>query len=233
MTCNNDPDLLAKAGDAATATGLAVAVGGFYSPVTGHGYIPNSSFVSRWGRLAGRFGAGLDAYDAYDRYQNGDTQGALISVAKTALGIAGVAASITPLGAVLIGVGYTALSIWQQYNDHKVCYPPEYPTYGGAPYVKSPLAIDLDGDGIATYAIHNRGVYFDIDADGFAETTGWLNNKDAFLILDRNKNGKIDDASELFGDSNKAINGFEIKVIIDNRFNQKLIINDDLFVQSA
>ena len=50
MTCNKDPDLYAKAGDAATATGLAVAVGEVYSPATGHGYIPESSFVHRWGK---------------------------------------------------------------------------------------------------------------------------------------------------------------------------------------
>ena len=100
----------------------------------------------------------------------------------------------------------------------------EEPGYGNAPYVKSPLAIDLDGDGIATYAIKN-GVYFDIDSDGFAEKTAWLNAKDAFLAIDRNKNGVIDDASELFGDLT-AENGFEALKAMDSNGDGVIDAND-------
>ena len=101
----------------------------------------------------------------------------------------------------------------------------ETPKKEDAEKVKSPLAIDLDGDGIATYAIKN-GVYFDIDSDGFAEKTAWLNAKDAFLAIDRNKNGIIDDASELFGDSDKAVNGFEALKALDSNGDGVIDAND-------
>ncbi|WP_414638234.1 DUF736 family protein [Azospirillum sp.] len=39
-----------------------------------------------------------------------------------------------------------------------------------------------------------------VDADGTAERTGWVSGGDGFLVLNRNGNGVINDASELFSE---------------------------------
>lgn len=47
-----------------------------------------------------------------------------------------------------------------------------------------------------------EGVFFDIDADGAVERVAWpeAGSETAFLVMDRNGNGRIDDATELFGE---------------------------------
>ncbi|WP_297945168.1 calcium-binding protein, partial [uncultured Campylobacter sp.] len=54
----------------------------------------------------------------------------------------------------------------------------------------------------------NGAINFDHDLNGFAEATGWIGKNEAFLALDKNGNGVIDNASELFGDGS-SMNGFE------------------------
>jgi hypothetical protein len=63
----------------------------------------------------------------------------------------------------------------------------------------SPIVIDLDFDGINTIDIKNSGIYFDVTGDGIKERTGWLSGGDAFVVIDANNNGKIDDVNEMFG----------------------------------
>lgn len=65
----------------------------------------------------------------------------------------------------------------------------------------SPIVINLDRQGF-TFTAAGAGVDFDIDADGHAERMAWIDpaSEDAFLVLDRNGNGVVDDGRELFGE---------------------------------
>jgi len=63
----------------------------------------------------------------------------------------------------------------------------------------TPIAIDLNGDGIHTIARADFAGSFDLLGTGNAIQSGWLAADDAFLAIDLNGNGKIDDIGELFG----------------------------------
>jgi len=63
----------------------------------------------------------------------------------------------------------------------------------------TPIAIDLNGDGIHTIARADAQGSFDLLGNGHAIQSGWLSGQDGFLAVDANGNGKIDDIHELFG----------------------------------
>jgi hypothetical protein len=70
-----------------------------------------------------------------------------------------------------------------------------------------PLVLDVDGDGIELTGV-DFGVRFDIAVTGQDAVTSFATGGDAFLAMDRNGNGRIDDGRELFGDQNGASDGF-------------------------
>lgn len=77
---------------------------------------------------------------------------------------------------------------------------PECPT--------SPVLVDLDDDGFHLTSLDDA-VAFDIDGDGSLETISWtaLGARDAFVVFDRNRNGRIDDGTELFGTATPLADG--------------------------
>jgi hypothetical protein len=83
----------------------------------------------------------------------------------------------------------------------------------------SPIIIDTARDGYKLTSVED-GVAFDLDGNGTLEQIAWTraDSDDAFLALDRNGNGRIDDGTELFGNYTPAYadrrqprtpNGFE------------------------
>ena len=90
-------------------------------------------------------------------------------------------------------------------NDSK-----DYDKAGEAQPPRDPLIIDFGAEGIELKSLQH-GVNFDLDNNGFAEKTAWIGKEDAFLALDRNGNGKIDNGGELFGDQVMLENGKKSK----------------------
>lgn len=66
-----------------------------------------------------------------------------------------------------------------------------------------PLVINLNDDVVG---LSDQKFFFDLDCDGTEEEISTLESGNAFLALDHNNDGKINDGSELFG--TKSGNGF-------------------------
>ena len=47
---------------------------------------------------------------------------------------------------------------------------------------------DLDGDGVELVSVENSTVQFDLDEDGIAEKSGWVQADDGMLALGRDGN---------------------------------------------
>ena len=60
----------------------------------------------------------------------------------------------------------------------------------------APVILDLDGRGITTTSLTASGVRYDLDGDGLADQTSWIGATEAFLFLDRDKNGTVTNAAE-------------------------------------
>jgi hypothetical protein len=92
--------------------------------------------------------------------------------------------------------------------DNQCGYIPEYSWC-------SPIVLDLHGNGFH-FSGPDLPVWFDIDADAVEESICWTTGRsdDAFLAWDRNRNGVINDGSELFGDSTPFLNGLTARGIM-------------------
>jgi hypothetical protein len=112
----------------------------------------------------------------------------------------------------------------------------EIPQCGGGPYEDcSPIVINFEGEYELTGA--DAPVWFDINAIGTPVLIGWTaaGSDEAFLWLDRNGNGTVDDGAELFGTATRlangdlAANGFEALLEIDSNDDSMIDSRDDVW----
>ena len=64
------------------------------------------------------------------------------------------------------------------------------------------IVLDLGGDGVPVGTREQGlGVLLDVDDDGFAEHTAWINPRDGVLVIDWNGDGRIEGGHEMFSDA--------------------------------
>ena len=155
-----------------------------------------------------------------------------------------------------LGMGASAFGFAGARGDYHSCSPkdpgspnpPEPPTLGGlippegppdiapASQAASPLIIDMVRNGIKTISI-DKGIFFDLDNNLFAENTGWVGQGDALLVWDRDGNGIIDSGNELFGNNtllangSKAANGFAALAELDSNNDKVFDENDEAWAK--
>ncbi len=61
----------------------------------------------------------------------------------------------------------------------------------------APVVLDLDGDGIELVERKKSQAVFDYKGDNIGDDTGWVSGDDGFLVIDRDNDGVITEASEL------------------------------------
>lgn len=97
---------------------------------------------------------------------------------------------------------------------------------GNAAAVEDPIVVNFRGN--AAQLTSNR-FSFDLDSDGTKESVPTLADGSAFLVLDKNGNGQVDNGGELFGPSTG--NGFSEMKTLDADGNQWLDESDAAFSQ--
>ncbi len=99
----------------------------------------------------------------------------------------------------------------------------------------SPLVLDLNHNQTLSTPLFHSLTYFDMDGDGFKEKTAWAENGDGLLAIDLNKDGIINNGSELFGnfsnlkDGTRAKDAFEALVQYDENADGVIDKNDSVY----
>ncbi len=91
---------------------------------------------------------------------------------------------------------------------------------------KDPLVVNFNG---SATELTSTKFSFDIDVDGHDDEISFVGANSGFLALDNNRNGKVDDGSELFG--TRSGNGFAELAGYDSDGNQWIDENDPVYEQ--
>ncbi len=92
-------------------------------------------------------------------------------------------------------------------GDVSFSFDPEEPGEEASPdgtEIAPPIVLDLDGDNAGLISLTDSKTRFDMNGDGLADKTGWIEAGDALLALDRNGNGRIDGIDEISFVKDKA-----------------------------
>jgi Ca2+-binding RTX toxin-like protein len=214
----------AKATDSITVAGQIV-----------HGAIGSANSESGWVTNGDGVYYGLDASGLEIRQGDG-TDGSIMYVAGYNGG-PGVPLS-QQTGGIFIGVWQTYA--WQLFNgsrpsigkadtDFKAANDLLF-TLGLPPVFNAdPLVLDLTGSGINLTSVGSDSPMLDINADGFVVHTGWVGAGNGILVDDKNGNGLVDNASEMFG--GPGVNGFAALAQDDTNGDGVIDSNDAIFTE--
>lgn len=92
----------------------------------------------------------------------------------------------------------------------------------------TPIILDLDGDGLELLSMNESSASFDF-LDGASGKHGWVSPDDGLLAYDKNGNGIVDDASELFG--SRDMDGFSMLRAFDDNGDGYIDAHDSKFSQ--
>lgn len=92
-----------------------------------------------------------------------------------------------------------------------------------------PLVFDLDGDGIELVNLSQSDAFFDVDMKDAEDFTAWVAPDDALLVFDRNNDGMINDATELFGNVGGHLEGFSHLAELDSNQDGLISMDDNMF----
>ncbi len=102
-----------------------------------------------------------------------------------------------------------------------------------------PLVADLNGDGVKLTHYNDSQAVFDVDNDGYAENTGWVNKNDGIIVHDVDGDGKINDITETIsefygaekgsGQNENFADGLDALASLDSNNDGKFDANDEAF----
>ena len=212
---------LAKLGTIAAAVDFLLTVNQANAAVTAGDTAKAGTLMAEW---MAKFGAGMAA---------GAVAAEVVGSALAPLYLTGpIGASAAAIMTLLAGFGggiLGSLGVEHLIKDLQSLF-------HDAEVIRSPLVLDLDGDGVETIGTSSN-IHFDHDGNHFGETTGWVGKDDGLLVWDRNGNGRIDDGSELFGNNSnlaaggKAANGFVALADLDNNHDGSVTAADSGYAQ--